>query len=325
MSIPIVQSLNTVTQGIAPDDQGSQLSLITGGLFTPSVLSAAIPTALETTPTSEATNALSTAIISQLGGLTGPTSTASLTNLATSPGNTTIVNGTTVISTNGVSSTVTSLSQLFNPYGSLTSTLPTNTYTGTDLRIIVDLVDAATVSNTAVPTIQLIQCSTFTVSIHREKAPVRALGYINPKGFARGKRTIAGTLILTQFTIDTLYTFLMAQQTLAHDTSKDSLYVKVDQLPPFNMTLLFADEYGDVSYRRVLGVDMVDDGVVYSTNDMYSEQTVVYSASDFTPLLTINDSALFTPDKLSKVFAAENTVQSYLKSQSNSIPASFSM
>jgi hypothetical protein len=90
--------------------------------------------------------------------------------------------------------------------------------------------------------------------------------------------------------------------------------VKVDQLPPFNITLLFTDEYGNVSYRRVLGVDFVTDGVVYSSNDMLTEQTVSYMASDFTPLLDIDSSALFRPDILSRVFAPERTVQTVLSS-----------
>ena len=70
---------------------------------------------------------------------------------------------------------------------------------------------------------------TLTVSVHREKAPARACGYINPKGFARGRRTIAGTLILTQFTVDVLFRFLQA--VMPNDLSKDTTYVKPDQIP----------------------------------------------------------------------------------------------
>jgi len=103
---------------------------------------------------------------------------------------------------------------------------------------------------------------------------------------------------------------------LGHDISKDSQYVKDDQLPPFNMTLLFTDEYGNVSYRRILGVDFVTDGVVYSTNDMLTEQTISYMASDFTPLLDINSSALFHPNVTSRIFSPERTVQSVLADRS---------
>ncbi len=97
-----------------------------------------------------------------------------------------------------------------------------------------------------------------TVSIHRVKSPVRACGYIGPKGFARGARTIAGTLILTQFNVDALFRFLQA--VLPHDFSKDTTYFKLDQLPPFNATILFSDEYGNASYRRLLGLEFVTDG-----------------------------------------------------------------
>ena len=139
----------------------------------------------------------------------------------------------------------------------------------------------------------LVEASTLTVSIHREKAPVRACGYINPKGFARGRRTIAGTLILTQFSVDVLFRFLQA--VLPQDFSSDSTYVKVDQLPPFNATILFADEYGNASYRRLLGLEFVTDGTVYSIQDLLSEQTISTMASDFTPLLPVNHGVIFDP------------------------------
>jgi hypothetical protein len=36
------------------------------------------------------------------------------------------------------------------------------------------------------------------------------------------------------------------------DLSKDSTYTKVDQLPPFNLTMLFANEYGAISCQGFL-------------------------------------------------------------------------
>ena len=131
----------------------------------------------------------------------------------------------------------------------------------------------------------LIEASTLTVSVHREKAPVPACGYINPKGFARGRRTIAGTLILTQFTVDVLFRFLQA--VLPNDISKDTTYVKPDQIPPFNATILLADEYGHASYRRLLGIEFITDGTVYSIQDLLTEETISYMASDFTPLMPV--------------------------------------
>ena len=82
---------------------------------------------------------------------------------------------------------------------------------------------------------------------------------------------------------------------LLSDLSKDTQYFKFDQLPPFNLTLLFNDEYGYASYQRLLGVRFVSDGVVYGSQDMYTEQTLTYLASDFTPLLPLGLSSFLSP------------------------------
>ena len=148
------------------------------------------------------------------------------------------------------------------------------------MKVLLDMVTVDLPLNSQIRMSKLlVECSTLTISIHREKAPVRACGYINPKGFARGRRTIAGTLILTQFSVDVLFRFLQA--VLPHDFSSDSTYVKVDQLPPFNATILFADEYGNASYRCLLGLEFVTDGTVYSIQDLLSEQSIGYMASNF--------------------------------------------
>lgn len=85
---------------------------------------------------------------------------------------------------------------------------------------------------------------------------------------ARGRRTIAGTLVMTKFTTDILMRFLSSGATT--DLSKDTTYMKIDQLPPFNLSLLFATEQGYASYQRILGLEFVTDGSVYSTQDYLS-------------------------------------------------------
>jgi hypothetical protein len=89
------------------------------------------------------------------------------------------------------------------------------------------------------------------------------------------------------------------------------------------MTLLFTNEYGNVSYRRVLGVEFVTDGVVYSTNDMLAEQTISYMAADFTPLLDLASGPIFHANITSQVFAPERTVQTVLSNtkQQNAVPS----
>jgi hypothetical protein len=182
-------------------------------------------------------------------------------------------------------------------------------FTGSDLRIMLEIANPPTSGNSSARfSKQLLECTTMTVSVHREKAPARAAGYVNPKGFARGKRTIAGTIILTQFTAEVLMRFLQGVL-IGSEASKDSQYAKVDQIPPFNMTMFFSNELGYASYRRLLGVEMVTDGVVYSTNDLMTEQTISYMASDFTPLLPLTATSLWHPGTQDRRRDHEKTVQ----------------
>lgn len=188
-------------------------------------------------------------------------------------------------------------------------------YTGADVRLMIELADPSSDGRRYAK--QLIESTTISVSIHREVAPVRAGGYINPKGFALGKRTIAGTLILTQFTVDTLYSFL--QSTNVTDGSKDTTFTKIDQLPPFNITMLFTNEYGYASQRRLLGVKFVTDGTVYSIQDMLSEQTLSWMALDFTPLMPYSMDNLYTPTNSQDQTTKHETSPSDLMAQSSGV------
>jgi len=165
------------------------------------------------------------------------------------------------------------------------------TYTGSDIRVLIEVAD--TVAGAPRCAKQFLELTTLTVSVFRVKAPVNAAGFINTKGFSRGRRTIAGTLVVTKFTTEVLLRFLEAD-VIRNDKSKDSHYSKVDQLPPFNLTILFADEWGHASCQRLLRVEFVTDGSVYSIQDMLTEQTISYMAADFTPLLPLTQSAFYS-------------------------------
>lgn len=133
-----------------------------------------------------------------------------------------------------------------------TSIVNANTvYSGSDLTVILEIANDGTDPSRTRFSKVLTELSTITVSIHRVKSPAAALGYINPKGYARGRRTIAGTVIFTKFGQDVLADFL-SSAAFTSDLSKDSTYTKVDQLPPFNLTMLFANEYGAISCQGFL-------------------------------------------------------------------------
>jgi hypothetical protein len=177
-------------------------------------------------------------------------------------------------------------------------------FSGSDIRLMIEIADP--ISSNQRWAKQLIECTTLTVSVHRVKDPARACGYIGAKGYSRGGRTIAGTLVLTEFSKDVLFEFLAAFA--LRDKSKDTHYAKVDQLPPFNLSVLFSNEFGYVSYRRILGMDFVTDGTVYSINDAFSERTISYVAADYTSLMPLALSSIYAkPSTTDPTTARERT------------------
>jgi hypothetical protein len=99
------------------------------------------------------------------------------------------------------------------------------------------------------------------------------------------------TMVMTKFAAEVLLRFLASG--LTSDKSKDLYYSKVDQLPSFDLSLLFSNESGWASYQRVLGVEFVTSADIYSIQDMLTEQSVSYLATDITPLLPLNFSSFY--------------------------------
>jgi hypothetical protein len=91
------------------------------------------------------------------------------------------------------------------------------------------------------------------------------------------------------------YSHPLSRPKSGNEQSADTYYKHVDQLPPFNLTLLFSNELGYASYQRLLGVSFVDDGAVYSIQDQFSERTLVFLAEDFTELMPLTLSSLYQP------------------------------
>ena len=120
---------------------------------------------------------------------------------------------------------------------------------------------------------------TISISVFREKQPVRALGYITEKGKTRGTRTIAGSFVFTMFDRDTFFNALRESAADNTSTAKDNLaYGLPDQLPKFDLVISMANEYGVVSEMALYGVDIISTGQVMSAENLITEQTVQYTA-----------------------------------------------
>lgn len=163
--------------------------------------------------------------------------------------------------------------------------------------------------------------SGITWSVTREKAPIYTMGSPNPRSFSRGKRGIAGSLIFTTFDRPSLYRMIekgldanddsfkyytRASNILpgmgfdgdvpgvvnrgVHPIEETRVDVRAafpyysDQIPPFNITVTFANEYGQAAVRSIYGVELLNEGSGASMDDIVIEETMTYVARDVGPM-----------------------------------------
>ena len=132
------------------------------------------------------------------------------------------------------------------------------------------------------PTVVLAEAQTLSITSFRDKAPVRSLGSVYPKGYSRGPRQIGGSLVFTVFDRDVLYDFLEAHPS-DFDGNRSSSAV-LDQLPPVDIIVSFASELGSVSRMAIYGVEFISSGQIMSIEDMITENVVEYVARDYDPM-----------------------------------------
>lgn len=169
--------------------------------------------------------------------------------------------------------------------------------------------------------VEIAALSGITFSVTREKAPIYTMGSPNPRSFSRGKRGIAGSLIFTVFDRPALYTMLdknyqsqdnkqmfytRAHNTLSGDQgslgrgipgintgsgwSKDIVRrvpYYADQIPPFDITVTFVNEYGQAAVRSIYGVELLNEGSGASMDDIVVEETMTYVARELGPMYSI--------------------------------------
>lgn len=150
---------------------------------------------------------------------------------------------------------------------------------------------------------------TVSYSIHREVSPVRKLGSINPIGWTKGTRTIGGSLIFTMFDKNLVYQLqeeilnrmhyiitsggklnieLLQKNQFANYIIENLKQQKIcmDMMPPFDITVTMKNEYGTKSSQEIIsGVVIADEGQVASIEDIITENTMSFMASDIQPLM----------------------------------------
>lgn len=161
-----------------------------------------------------------------------------------------------------------------------------------------------------------------TYSVSREKAPVYTMGSAEPRSFSRGKRGIAGTIVFTVFDRDALIeamketgtiTRIGTPETLAREHTDpmsihewDSLMSEqvpddradlpgaltqeeqephyADEVPPFDITITFANEYGQKATMVIYAVEILNEGTGFSIDSVTSEKACTFVARRIDPM-----------------------------------------
>lgn len=160
-----------------------------------------------------------------------------------------------------------------------------------------------------------------TWSVTREKAPIYTMGSPNPRSFSRGKRGIAGSMIFQVFDRPGLYNLLasartsnspmvyysrasnvlpgfgsggtMSQRGISPVAEQETEVIQAfpyyaDQIPPFNITITYANEYGQAAKRAIFGVELLNEGSGASMDDVVVEETMTFVARDIGPMVATN-------------------------------------
>jgi hypothetical protein len=172
----------------------------------------------------------------------------------------------------------------------------------------------ATFAGIEIGTLQAI-----SYAVQREKAPIYVMGEVNPKAFSRGKRGIAGSMIFVMFDshalLDVMTTandgrfakFVKDNDEISPymfsddaDRDRDDLFPDegdeldtwgdwsvskafyVDQLPPFDVTVVAMNEMGKAAVFKVWGAECLNEGYGISVDDMMSEMQTTYVARALT-------------------------------------------
>jgi hypothetical protein len=166
---------------------------------------------------------------------------------------------------------------------------------------------------------------TLSVQVHVDKQPVRALGHSYPKGYTRGAKLVAGSMIFTVIkehplikVIDTVNSGREFQSILPNfpDKAPHNGYdmfptsATSDHLPPMHMTILGVNEAGNAVNLNLYGVEFINDGTVLSIQDLITETTISFVAQDIDIMRTLDTRGVLNIPAISRAV----TVSSFLTS-----------
>lgn len=138
-----------------------------------------------------------------------------------------------------------------------------------------------------------------TYNKHRDKYPVTALGSRHMKGITKGHRSIQGSLVFKTLDRQVFYkvmanpeevtSLMMNRREIKQHGSFTDAQKYADQLPPFDVTMVMIDDYGNCSTQTVRGIVLHGQGMVLSIDSLEILQTYQFSARRIEKLVSLTN------------------------------------
>lgn len=143
------------------------------------------------------------------------------------------------------------------------------TYSGTDMLCSINIPGKGS--------IVFAELASLSYSVFREKVPVRALGRVSMKGYTRGMRTITGVMSFTMFDESIVYRCM-------EEIKAQGYRMLFDEMPTFDITITFANEYGSMSTMTLYEVTTYTEGTAMGIDQISTQNVYEFYARDLSPL-----------------------------------------
>ena len=147
----------------------------------------------------------------------------------------------------------------------------TGGYTGTDIVAVLRF------SEIDVSPAVFGKLNTVSYSTYRDKFPVRSVGYTRAKGYTKGSRTVAGTLVFTLLDYGAINDFA---KKLYKGENTSNLSLMPDELPPFSIDINFCNEYGNTTKISLIGAEIAEGNQAMSIKNMQINEQYSFVAQD---------------------------------------------
>jgi hypothetical protein len=131
---------------------------------------------------------------------------------------------------------------------------------------------------------QFAELQTITISSARSVSPIRRIGETHVHKYARGGRTIAGSMIFTNFNRDVFADFYNMHPGDSFLNSSTPFHV--DQIPEFHVIISAANEYGTFANMALINVTLTNFGTTMSVHDLIVESSYTYVAQLMMPFVS---------------------------------------